>query len=144
MIETEDQVFLIPETSQNDLDISSSGNKQLVVVVHKTEYGSSEAATLEGMISAIKYDMTSDIFLVQLKDRQNISINNVLREYKDIILLGVEPSEIGIFVDFVQYEIIHFEKSRMLVSHSISEIKSAPPKKMLLWNKLQEMFLLKQ
>ncbi len=141
MEEIEDQVFRIPEISINDLDIAGFGNKKLVVVVHKTEYGSNEVTTLQGMINAIKYDMTSDIFLVQLKERQNISINNLLSDYKDIILLGVEPSEVGIFVDFAPYEIMLFEQSRMLVSDSISEINLTRPKKVLLWNKLQEMFL---
>ncbi len=143
MTDNEDEVFIIPEISIDELDIAGNGNKRLVVVVDKTEYGVAESETLVKMINAIKFDMTADIFLIQMKSNQNISLNNLLPEYKDLILFGIEPSRLGIFVDFVQYEIMPFEQTRMLVIDSISTINRSQPKKVLLWNKLQEMFLKK-
>lgn len=141
MIETTDQIFQIPENSLDDLTISGSGYKHLVVVVGTEHFGLEESATLKKMIEAIKYDFVNDIFLLQLHDNQNISFHNILPVYDDIILFGIKPSQIGIFVDCINYEILNFEKSRMLICDPIKDINAVQSKKVLLWNKLQEMFL---
>lgn len=60
------QLYKIPETDDNLLDISGKGLKKLLIITHKNDYGEAEKMTLQKMMAAIKYDFENDLQLLVL------------------------------------------------------------------------------
>lgn len=141
MLSITDQVFLIPETNTNAISISGEGLKKLVIVTDAQTFGDTEKETLNKMMIAIKYSPDSDLIKVVLPAESNISLSNVVPSYNDLIIFGIAPERLGMHIDYKMNEIIHFDKSRLLVCDTIREMITVPQKKQILWTRLQEMFL---
>jgi hypothetical protein len=141
MTDIDDQIFLIPETGTFLPEILGEGKKQLIVAVDKMDYGTDENQTLQKMIQAIKFEFPEDITLIKMDEKHHISISSILPKYNDLIIFGLDPFSLGITVDYVKYEIMHFDQSRMMVCDSISTINKTQAIKAKLWVKLQEMYL---
>lgn len=141
MLSTTDQVFLIPETTNDALVMSGDGQKKLVIVTDAHTFADAEKETLDKMMMAIKYDPKADLVKVVLPTGVDISLSNVVAPYNDLIIFGVAPDRLGLHIDYRINEIINFDRSRLLVCDTIREIIAVPQKKQILWARLQEMFL---
>lgn len=136
-----DQVFNLPEHNAESFSLIGSEEGKLLVVVDESAFGTEEETMLNNMISAIKFDPKSDISKLILKQGQSIILSNLQRDFNNILVFGVIPEQLGLNIEYKLYDILHFEKCRMLICDSIIEIKTVIQKKQLLWAKLQEMFL---
>lgn len=136
-----DQVFNLPEHNAESFSLIGSEEGKLLVVVDESAFGTEEETMLNNMISAIKFDPKSDISKLILKQGQSIILSNLQRDFNNILVFGVIPEQLGLNIEYKLYDILHFEKCRMLICDSIIEIKTVIQKKQLLWSRLQEMFL---
>lgn len=136
-----DQVFNLPEHNAESFSLIGSEEGKLLVVVDESAFGTEEETMLNNMISAIKFDPKSDISKLILKQGQSVILSNLQRDFNNILVFGVIPEQLGLNIEYKLYDILHFEKCRMLICDSIIEIKTVIQKKQLLWSRLQEMFL---
>lgn len=141
MLSTMDQVFKIPDTIPNNVVVSGEGQKKLVIITDLESFSDSESDTLDKMMTAIKYNPSHDLIKVVLPKNVDVSLSSLVNDYKDLIIFGVLPERIGLFIEYKMNEILYFEKSRLLICESIRAIIAVPQKKQLLWTRLQEMFL---
>lgn len=136
-----DQVFNLPEHNAESFSLIGSEEGKLLVVVDESAFGTEEETMLNNMISAIKFDPKSDISKLILKQGQSVILSNLQRDFNNILVFGVIPEQLGLNIEYKLYDILHFEKCRMLICDSITEIRTVVQKKQLLWARLQEMFL---
>lgn len=141
MLSNSEQVFLIPENDIKPLQTIGAGLKKLVVVVDAETFGDNGKTTLDNMMLAIKYNPESDLIKVIIPAESNFTISSIMPDYRDLIIFGFSPEKLGFNVDYKMYEILHFDKTRMLICDKISEIIAFPEKKKILWQQLQTMFL---
>jgi hypothetical protein len=134
-------LFKIPNFDVSSISIQGKGAKKLVVICRKQGFSEVQLTALQKMISAIKYDYENDIFMLTCDENEQISLSMLNVEYKDLILFGVKPENIGYNLDYKSQEINKLDKSRLLVFEGLDIVLSDNNKKLLLWNKLQEMFL---
>lgn len=135
------EVFDIPETDKSRIHLQGQGRQKLLCISDADSFGDQEKSTLEKMITAIKYDAEKDIFILTVPQDCHLSLSNLGLEYKDILLFGIRPDQIGLQVEYSLYTILHFDQRNVLVCDSIRQINAVPQKKQVLWGKLQEMFL---
>lgn len=136
-----DQVFHIPEHNPETFSMIGAEEGKLLVIVDEGAFGTDEETMLNNMITAIKFDPKSDISKLILKRGQPIILSYFHRDFKNILVFGITPDQLGLNIEFKLYDILHFEKYRMLVCDSITEIRTVVQKKQMLWARLQEMFL---
>lgn len=141
MDDDKDVLFDVPDITVGQLNIEYNPDKKIVVALEKDKYHTDESNTLQLIINAIKLDFKQDIILIKLERGQQISLTSVIPAYKDILIFGLSPADLGFFVDYNPYDILQFENVRMLVSESLTELNNAKPKKALLWGKLQAMYI---
>lgn len=134
-------LFKIPNFDVSSISIQGKGAKKLVVICRKQGFSEVQLTALQKMISAIKYDYENDIFMMTCDENEQISLSMLNVEYKDLILFGIKPENIGYNLDYKSQEINKLDKSRLLVFEGLDIVLSDNNKKLLLWNKLQEMFL---
>jgi hypothetical protein len=138
-----DEVFVIPENSLEDKTLQGQGKQRLLIIVDDLYFGDSEEETLRKLVAAIGYEYLVDNVLWRWRTDQNVSVGLLHVPYNDIILFGITPDQIGIFVQYKLYALQLFEQKRLLVSDGIRDINSHPAKKQVLWNMLKQMFLSK-
>ena len=134
-------LFKIPNFDVSSISIQGKGAKKLVVICRKQGFSEVQLTALQKMISAIKYDYENDIFMLTCDENEQISLSMLNVDYKDLILFGIKPENIGYNLDYKSQEINKLDKSRLLVFEGLDIVLSDNNKKLLLWNKLQEMFL---
>ncbi|HLO54675.1 MAG TPA: hypothetical protein VK169_10320 [Saprospiraceae bacterium] len=134
-------LFKIPNFDVSSISIQGKGAKKLVVICRKQGFSEVQLTALQKMISAIKYDYENDIFMLTCDENEQISLSMLNVEYKDLILFGIKPENIGYNLDYKSQEINKLDKSRLLVFEGLDIVLADNNKKLLLWNKLQEMFL---
>ena len=134
-------LFKIPNFDVSSISIQGKGAKKLVVICRKQGFSEVQLTALQKMISAIKYDYENDICMLTCDENEQISLSMLNVEYKDLILFGIKPENIGYNLDYKSQEINKLDKSRLLVFEGLDIVLADNNKKLLLWNKLQEMFL---
>ncbi|MEZ4910494.1 MAG: hypothetical protein R2774_06500 [Saprospiraceae bacterium] len=134
--------FKIP----NNIGVSdqiSEKNAKLLILVAKNDFGDAEMETLQKMISAIKMDFTQDVNLLILQNEEIYSLSTLNLSYQAVLAFGVEPRNIGYFINTQHFKILEFYELKVMFCPSIREIKSKQESTKLLWNQLQTMFLIK-
>lgn len=134
-------LFHIPEFDTKVCNISGEGGKGLLCITESETFGPEEEITLKKLITAIKYDFENDIYFLKINKGQSFSVGTLPNTYKDMIVFGLFPDQLGLNIDYNWYEILIFDKSRILFSESIRDINNFHQKKQQLWIKLQHMFL---
>jgi hypothetical protein len=134
-------LFHVPELDTKTYNISGEGRRGLLCITDSDSFGPDEEMTLKRLIAAIKFDFQNDIFFLKVNKGQSFSVGILPVSYKDMIVFGVLPDQLGLNIDYKWYEILLFDQTRILLSESISDINKFPQKKQQLWVKLQQMFL---
>lgn len=134
-------LFHVPEFDSKTHNISGEGDRKLLCISDADSFGPDEEITIKRLISAIKYDFDKDIYFLKINKGQSFSVGTLPISYKDMIVFGVLPDQLGLNIDYKWYEILIFDQTRILLSESISDINKFPQKKQQLWVKLQQMFL---
>jgi hypothetical protein len=136
-----DEVFIIPENEVEEKFLDGEGHKGLLLVVDAKNFDVQEEETLRKLVGAIGFDYTRDIYLWKWSRELDCSIGLMDKAYKDLLMFGVTPEQVGLFVDYKVYTVHLFEQTRLLVSDSIRDINGQPTKKQVLWSMLKKMFL---
>jgi len=136
-----DEVFIIPENEMQGKYLLGEGRKGLVLVVDANHFDVQEEDTLRKLVGAIGFDYTRDIYLWKWHRKHDCSIGLMKTVYNDVLMFGVTPDQVGMYVDYRAYTVHLFEQCRLLVSDSIHEINNQPAKKQALWNILKKMYL---
>jgi ATP-dependent protease Clp ATPase subunit len=134
-------LFKIPNFDASSISIQGKGTKKLLVICRKQGFSEVQSTALQKMMSAIKYDYENDIFMMTSDENEQISLSFLDIEYKDLILFGIKPENIGFNVEYKSHEINRLDSRRLLVFEGLDIVLADNNKKLLLWNKLQEMFL---
>ncbi len=141
-----DYAIYLPSSGSFTSESCKGGNRKAVLVVYKKESkGGLEdnLSLLEKILKAIQLDMTEDISLLELPDKDTTSFKSIFQTdlYKTIIVFGFDPSAFGLHFTIPHYQAIHHQGIKILRSHSLAEIGSNKNNKALLWNCLKENFL---
>jgi hypothetical protein len=136
-----DEVFIIPENEVQKKYLAGAGHKGLLIVVDEKNFDVQEEETLRKLVGAIGFDYARDIYLWKWSRELECSIGLMDKEYKDLLMFGVTPEQVGLFVDYKAYTVHVFEQCRVLVSDGIRDINSQPARKQVLWSMLKKMFL---
>lgn len=136
-----DEVFVIPENEAQKKFLAGEGHKGLLIVVDTKNFDVQEEETLRKLVGAIGFDYIRDIYLWKWSRELDCSIGLMGKSYNDLLMFGVTPEQVGLFVDYKAYTVHLLEQSRLLVSDSIRDINSQPAKKQVLWSMLKKMFL---
>lgn len=138
-----DQVFIIPvEMLSDKFILSGNCQKQLIIVVCQDNYGDAESELLNKMMKAIHYDLTEDVSLIKVDSKASISLSNLVPSWKDLILFGVNPNDVGIHVQYKLYQILSMEGKRVITADNLTIISGDASKKQLVWALFQKMFLI--
>ena len=140
MPKIENPLFIIPEIPQSELSISGGGDRNIVIVTYNHEFESDELITMQRLMNAIKYDLEKDAITICLEPKQKISLATYISSYDYLLLFGVKPETVGIFIEFRPYEILKFDDSIMLVADSVKVLNVDKNLKGLLWKQLQKIF----
>ena len=105
-----DQVFHIPELNPETFSMIGAEEGKLLVIVDEGAFGTDEETMLNNMITAIKFDPKSDISKLILKRGQPIILSYFQRDFKNILVFGITPDQLGLNIEFKSYDILHFEK----------------------------------
>jgi hypothetical protein len=142
MTPIKDQVFIIPEVKlSGKLILSGNCLKQLVIVVCQDNYGAVESELLSKMMKAIQYDLSEDVSLLEVDSKISISLSNLVSSWKDLILFGVNPEDVGMYIQYKPYQILSMEGKRVITADNLTIISGDASKKQLLWTLFQKMFL---
>jgi len=140
MTKIDNLVFQIPDVPKSELSISGDGHRKIVVVTYDLEYTSDELITMQRLMNAIQYDLEKDAITICLKQNQKISLASYITTYDYLLMFGVKPETIGIFIEYRLYDIVHFEQSTLLVSDSVKKLNEDKNLKGILWKRLQKIF----
>lgn len=136
-----DVLYNIPADTKELIIPEGSEINKILIFVEKNKFGDSESNTLHLIIKAIKLDLQRDITIIKMEPTQKISLSSVSSDFQDIILFGLQPSTLGFFVEFKYYEVMKFEKHRMLLADTLTELNNSKTKKAQLWSVLQSMYI---
>ncbi len=134
-------LFKIPNFDVSSISIQGKGAKKLLVICRNQGFSEVQSTALQKMISAIKYDYENDIFMIICDENIKFSVSMLDLDYKDLILFGIKPENIGYNLEYKLQEVNRLDSSRMLIFEGLDIVLADNNKKLLLWNKLQEMFL---
>ena len=133
-------IYTIKEPTNPSSD-SGNGEKGLIIVISQSDMDQN-IQTLQGLVKAIKFDIEKDVKILTV-DKQTIDINSILnqQEYKTLILIGIQPDQIGFSINAKQYFFYQLEKISILITYSLATMNTDKSKKIEFWKNLQERFL---
>ena len=96
---------------------------------------------LMGILAACTLNM-EDVAILNIKKNKSVTYKNLTNELKSekIFLFGVTPSEIGLPLDFPNYQIQQFNGQTYLTAPVLSHIQNDKIEKTKLWTCLKHIF----
>lgn len=137
-------IFNVPEQDLTSAMIKGEGKKKLLLLARKSDLLEGGKEKLGAIIKAINYDINEDCYICIFDDHKvNLPIGPILRklEIKDLIVFGVNPKEIGFYIQAKLYTNFNFENVSFILSHRIHEMNANRQFKLALWGCLQKQFL---
>lgn len=131
--------YVIPERAK--AEISSHKEDRLCVIVTKEDFMVNEIF-LSKILSAIKYDLSSNVRLVQFPTAKQIKLDSAhIADVKEIICFGVSPAQISMNASFRANQIYSTESFNILLTHSLKKLSGDLSKKKALWTALQQNYI---
>jgi len=126
--------YNIPESLKEETHTSE---KWLWIITSKEESVPGEAL-LEKIIAALKAELNSDVFRIQINKDDKISLSSIQSYYpKLVISFGIASSSLGIWIDIPAQAIRFLEKFTFIQTMSLDELNLSPTGKKHLWNAMQ-------
>ncbi len=134
------KIYTIPELN-NPSSENGNGEKGLLIILDN-EDKNQNIKTLEGLVKAIKLDIQNDVKIITIES-QPLDLNNIINQqpYNTVILIGLNPNQVGFNINAGKYFFYHLEKFSILITDSLSDLNSDKSKKMKFWQNLQERYL---
>lgn len=137
-----DSIYIIPEIPlESKENASDDSSRKLVVVVHIDQYGDQEQVLLSKMMSAVKYDLNTDVFILKVANNESHSLTMLNNAYHNTLIFGVNPIDLGLKINLRPYQPARFEKSTIMLCDNLRVISASNEKKRTIWEQLQKMLL---
>jgi len=98
---------------------------------------------LKEILKAIKYDLEQDTltYFLDIFDKFSVISKDLNDEIKEIILFGIEPTQLGLNFKAQLYRPFEHNGIQFLFTDKLSKIKENKQLKSALWKSLQEIFI---
>ncbi len=135
-------LYIVSDEKKSALNLLGSNQKHLIIV-YRTDKTEFDKTFLEKILGAVHYDLEQDTTLIELREDQNFSFQNISKSLtpRHFISLGIPPKELGLNLTNHLYQIRNIENCSFLFTNSLSEIEKDKNKKAALWGCLQTMFI---
>ena len=136
-------VFVLPETKTELLNIVNSFQKEILVVYFNDKNEPELDLLLKNIFSAANKTPEKEILLLKAT-RQAIYSFHDLKEklpLKDHLFFGIPPSNFGLNFSIEPYQPLVVNNLRILLIDSLETINTDVNKKKALWSCLKEMYL---
>jgi len=135
-------LYVLSDEKKSDLKLRGSNQKHLIIV-YRTDAAAFDEVFLTKILSAVQYDLEQDTTLIELREDQHFSFQNIsqILTPRHLISLGLSPKELGLNLVNQLYQPINIENCCFLFANKLSEIAEDKNKKGALWGCLQTMFI---
>lgn len=100
---------------------------------------------LSKILTAIKYDIASDILLLEVSENQGVNFSELKKSIpsniENIVLFGIKPEQLHLQFRLPNYYKLTINKLHFLGAEDLTMIAKNNAKKKELWTALQNMFL---
>lgn len=134
------------QSSVNDTKLLFLGqnNKKIAILVKKEEIlylPDDELQFLLGILSACKLNM-ADVAILNLEKNEHIDYLQLMSELmaEKILLFGVTPTEIGLPLQFPNYQVQKYNNQVYVSSPALNALVDNKEEKTKLWNALKQVF----
>jgi hypothetical protein len=121
------------------LQIKGQGKKGLLVICQDSDLKEEQETLLKNIITAIKYDYQSDIFVATIAQNTKVLINEANIAYQKAIVFGLKPNQIGLNIEYVPNHLLSIGECDLIFAQTLTEINGNPTLKSALWKNLQLM-----
>ncbi len=135
-----DILFDIPQNDTSSLQIQGKGAKNLVVICSTSDFNEEAKLLLKNIMKAVSHDFVEDIFVVTVNNGSKILLNELGFHYRNAVIFGLKPQEIGINIEHVQNHLLRLDDFQFIFSQSLKEVGTNQTYKTALWKNLQSMF----
>jgi hypothetical protein len=130
--------------SADNLNFIYENNSKNTLIVLK-DANSKNLEFLSKILSAIKYDITKDILLLEIADNQRVNFSELKKSIptniENIVLFGIKPEQLHLQFRLPNYYKLPINKLHFLAVEDLEMISKNNTKKKELWAALQAMFL---
>ncbi|TNE55865.1 MAG: hypothetical protein EP344_13050 [Bacteroidetes bacterium] len=142
MYTEQDQIFLIPE--QSIQDIAKGGFARRVFVASLSEPAfPAHTGFLEKILAAAGLNLEKDTLFAEIPEQKPFSFLSVIREKQAerVLVFGVPPKQLGLQTNTRLYQPFSFYGVSFLFADALSVLAQNKTLKSQLWQALQLMFL---
>ena len=125
-----------------------SNQKKLLVVYNEKDESPERTEFLKKILGAAKFDMSEDILLLKLTEKEPFSFISLRTKAADhlggidnMLVFGFEPSHFGLNLDVQKYQSFSFYDSGFLFADALSVLEKEKQLKGALWGGMQALFL---
>lgn len=138
-----DRLFRLPADTKAKTKVKGQGDKGLLVIAYLEDLSEDNQSKLGQILNAIKHDPSTDIKMIGIQDRGEISLSEVVRTHdaKAALIFGMSPTQVCLNITINKYEWAHLEGLSVLFSDSIEQMKADKLMKNQLWQSLKSQFL---
>jgi hypothetical protein len=122
--------------------LGNNGKKILVFVSHASVpfLPDDELNFLTSILAACKLSL-ADIGIANFQKMELEEIDSLIQsEGKEVLLFGPGPSDIGLPINFPQFQLQPFNKRTYLYAPTLNELENDKEQKKQLWNSLKKLF----
>ncbi len=132
---------IYPEMATMPTLVYSGNEKKTLIVLKNT--GTDNIPFLTSILKAIRFDVTKDVVLFHFFEKDTTSLQFLKKKFeiKNVLLFGINPSQVGIQAKIPHYYPIEIANTKFLVVEDLNIIEKNVGKKKQLWGGLQQLFL---
>ncbi|MFK7934859.1 MAG: hypothetical protein AB8G22_15225 [Saprospiraceae bacterium] len=136
------QVFLPPT---GDISVVGQHQKKVTILCDYSDDTTEQIDFLRKIMSAAKFDLDTDVALIQLKNQQDWQFVSYQRQSqpKYCISFGVTPQRMGLQFNTQPYQPFSYADCTFLFAHPLANLQENVAYKGALWKCLQHLFLKK-
>ena len=135
------EIFDLDESSE--ISLSGPENASVSVVLKEDDYEAHQEL-LKGILTAIQYDLNTDVQVCLLRQAQNVNLSRIIKhQNQKVIVFGINPKRISMNASFKAYHLYRTETFQIMLSHSLESLSTNKSYKKALWNELQQKFMAK-
>jgi len=130
------------KTSDSLNFIYENNDKNTLIIIKNANPTNLEFLTK--ILTAIKFDITADILLLEISDKQQVNFSELKKSIKtnieNIILFGIETKQLDLQFRLPNYHKLIVNHINYLNAEDLTVIANNNAKKKALWTALQTMF----
>ncbi len=121
---------------------AGEGKKKMLMLLKKGQLSDENKGKLAAIASAIKHDLSADIWIIESDNRLHLHSFILENEVKYVISFGLGPEDISLHMDaYVPYYFYALENYKLMFSDPLETMLTDVNRKKALWKTLQATFL---